>query len=232
MYNEALRFDKSTFFDFADQYSYINWYFINDGSTDQTYSVLTKIKQERPLSVQIITFAENKGKAEAVRAGVLEAYNQNIYSHIGFIDGDLQIPLDQINNLYSIIKYDKLGVALSTRELKKNLSFFNYRSIISNCMIIVNQRILDFKTPIMDSQCGCKLFSVDLVEFLFSKAFISKWLFDMEILLRLKKRENFEESQIKQVRLDRINKSKNSKFKLYQNLNLIIDLLRIKQCYK
>jgi hypothetical protein len=38
-----------------------------------------------------------------------------------------------------------------------------------------------------DSQCGAKLIHRDVAESVFSEPFLSRWLFDVEILLRLKR---------------------------------------------
>ena len=42
---------------------------------------------------------------------------------------------------------------------------------------------MDFK----DTQCGAKIFHKDLIELLFREQFVSKWLFDVELFLRIKK---------------------------------------------
>ncbi len=41
--------------------------------------------------------------------------------------------------------------------------------------------------PIRDTQCGAKVFSRSIVPVVYGKAFMSRWLFDVEIFLRLKK---------------------------------------------
>jgi hypothetical protein len=44
------------------------------------------------------------------------------------------------------------------------------------------------KLDAYDSQCGAKLFRTELVDEVFAEAFVSRWIFDLEVLLRLKKR--------------------------------------------
>lgn len=41
--------------------------------------------------------------------------------------------------------------------------------------------------PIRDTQCGAKVFSRSIVPVVYEEAFVSRWLFDVEIFLRLKK---------------------------------------------
>ena len=44
-----------------------------------------------------------------------------------------------------------------------------------------------FRMPVYDSQCGAKLFRVSLVPEVFRAPFSSRWLFDVEILLRVRR---------------------------------------------
>ena len=42
------------------------------------------------------------------------------------------------------------------------------------------------KLPIYDTQCGMKLLDSKIVQTLFRDQFVSKWLFDVELLIRLR----------------------------------------------
>ncbi|MFC1566983.1 hypothetical protein ACFL4A_03985 [bacterium] len=44
-----------------------------------------------------------------------------------------------------------------------------------------------FKLKSYDTQCGAKLFHKSVINIVFMEPFISKWIFDIEIILRLKK---------------------------------------------
>ena len=65
---------------------------VNDGSTDNTFSVLKQLKDSYS-NIKIISYDENKGKGYAVRSGVLESKGKIVM----YIDGDLDIFPDIIH---------------------------------------------------------------------------------------------------------------------------------------
>jgi hypothetical protein len=56
-------------------------------------------------------------------------------------------------------------------------------------LTIVNEM---FHLEIYDTQCGCKLYKTEVAKSLFSKPFITKWLFDIEVFIRYKREFNVE----------------------------------------
>ena len=42
-----------------------------------------------------------------------------------------------------------------------------------------------FKIPIYDTQCGSKIFSINICKLIFKEKFISNWLMDVELFVRL-----------------------------------------------
>lgn len=230
-YNEVLRFHTNLFLNFAESNLHIDWYFVNDGSTDSTSQVLESVKKRNPkLKITIIDLDNNLGKAQAVRKGVLLALEYN-YDYIGFIDGDMQIPLAQINNLFKALNGSTVKLALSVRNFKQHLSIFNLRSIISYLFMHLNKKIIRADITLKDTQCGCKLFMAKEGLTLFEKPFISRWLFDLELILRLRNRSEISKETIREVPLAGLMPSTGSKLRILQNLNLINELRRINLFY-
>ena len=95
-YNEGARLHSVCFLDFIRRVKCINFLFVNDGSQDNTLSVLGKMRSACADCIQILDRRQNSGKAEAVRAGMLAAIHTGSVAYVGFWDADLATPLNAI----------------------------------------------------------------------------------------------------------------------------------------
>lgn len=232
-YNEGRRLKYQNFNDFIDKYKKdIDCYFVDDGSTDDTCNIIElQIMAKNPNNVSLIKSTQNEGKAKAIRKGMLCAVKKD-YEMLGFIDADLQIPLSQIEKIAMHLSDSKALLAISTRELRSKLRINKPRTLLSLLFVEIANYILKFNPVLSDTQCGCKIFRKEIIEASFQEEFYSKWLFDLEILLRLKTYDASIREKIIEIKLPHLNESVDSKFKIYRNLNLIKELWRINRCFK
>ncbi len=84
----------------AQNYSY-EILFIDDGSTDASWEVISKLSQENP-NVKGIRFLRNYGKSQALHAGFAKAQGDVIVT----MDADLQDSPDEIPELFRLITED------------------------------------------------------------------------------------------------------------------------------
>ena len=87
--------------------------------------------------------------------------------------------------------------------------------------------------PVYDSQCGAKLFRLEAVEHVFAEPFITRWCFDLEILVRLRNHlgsDAFRTAAI-EVPLGQWREVGGSKLGPAQMLRVPLDLLRIRSHY-
>lgn len=228
-YNEFNRLNTKEFSSFLskEKNQHISFLFVNDGSQDNTIDLLKELASKFE-KVSFINLEENVGKAEAIRQGVLHSKNQQ-FDYIGYFDADLAAPLDEIINLSKTIKdEDSPYIILGTRvkllgntQIKRKI----YRHFIGRIFATIVSFIL--KIPVYDTQCGAKLIRKDIAEEIFKEHFISKWLFDVEILFRINRKFKNSLSKIIEVPLNRWEDKSGSKIKPTYFLKAPIDLLAI-----
>ena len=174
--------------DFARTHPDVLLCFVNDGSRDQTLSVLMGMMFQQPSNIAVLSLQANAGKAEAVRQGMLYVRESFPVRSLGFLDADLATRPEEWYDMacyqqkhpeFSAItgsRISRLGVAIRRTD---------NRFFASKVMNFFIQRIIG--ASIRDSQCGAKIFDRELIPVLFGEAFISSWLFDIELFLRIRK---------------------------------------------
>ncbi|MDE5572789.1 MAG: glycosyltransferase family 2 protein, partial [Muribaculaceae bacterium] len=75
--------------------------FVNDGSTDGSWDVITRLSKENP-AVKGVSFRRNYGKSPALNTGFRRAKGDVVIT----MDADLQDSPDEIPELYRMIKED------------------------------------------------------------------------------------------------------------------------------
>ena len=188
-YNEEKRLPYDTFLAFAIMNPDVLLCLVNDGSKDNTLSVLRELEKESPNNVIVYDLEKNSGKSEAVRQGMLYVHKNYKASMIGFLDADLATTFDEWLDMAKYKeKYPQFGAIVGSRiqRMGANIKRDDNRSLLSSIVKKFIKVIL--KTQFQDTQCGAKIFQRNLVPFFFDKPFMTPWLFDVEIFLRLQKK--------------------------------------------
>ncbi|MDC8005683.1 glycosyltransferase [Aureisphaera galaxeae] len=186
-YNEESRLDKNAFINFIVNHDDYHLCFVNDGSRDETLKVLYQMKSTIPSRISVVDIKKNVGKAAAVRAGVRFLYHMKDISNIGFMDADLSTDFRDFKDLVRTLDSDdKLSVVFGSRNIGgKGIKRDGFRLLLSNIIKLCICRLI--KMPIRDTQCGAKVFTKSIIPVVYGNAFVSRWLFDVEIFLRLRK---------------------------------------------
>lgn len=184
-FNEAMRLDTAAFLSFI--HSDINTFFlfVDDGSSDNTIEVLRDIKKKSAGFVSYLQLPQNVGKAEAVRQGILAALHGEP-DYLGFWDADLATPLSEIPHFSICFSNDNKLAYVCGARIKRMGAIIErnwYRHCLGRIIATLISIILDL--PTHDTQCGAKLFKRELAQKLFEKPFLSTWLFDVELLVRI-----------------------------------------------
>lgn len=181
---------------------------VNDGSTDNTLSVLKSYEGEL---IRVVSHKENKGKGGAIKTGVFAAAGDKII----FTDADLAYGLSPIGLCADMLeKYDVVaGTRRSDREILKSYGFL--RNLSSRLFSAVCEFLLHL--GINDTQCGFKGYRAQAAKRLFSALTINGFGFDLEILAEARK----ENMKIAQMPVKLLNNEKNS------NVSLISDGIKM-----
>ena len=102
-YNEAQRLELEVFREFVGREERFDFCFVNDGSQDNTSEVLRRAVELEPGRFLLVDNADNRGKAEAVRSGMLYVSSLNRYNIVGYLDADLATPLEDLYLLAEVM---------------------------------------------------------------------------------------------------------------------------------
>ena len=187
-YNEAARFQADAFARFLNDSRSrgTNLLFVNDGSSDSTLAVLSSFQSQFPSRVSVLDQQPNRGKAEAVRNGMLQVIASGHATVTGFWDADLATPLEQIVDFLHILESrPELTMIFGSRVrlLGRDIHRQPLRHYLGRCFATVVSTLL--RLHVYDTQCGAKLFRItpELRQVL-AEPFHSRWIFDVEIIAR------------------------------------------------
>ncbi|MCC5875992.1 MAG: glycosyltransferase [Candidatus Sumerlaeia bacterium] len=236
-YNEADRLPVEVFRSFREIPNDLRFLFVNDGSTDETEEIINKLASEDPNRFSAHSLAQNSGKAEAVRQGLLLALRDEA-DFVGFWDADLATPLDEIPRFLQAIRdQPELDMAIGSRVslLGRKINRKRSRHYIGRAFATVASLWLGI--GIYDTQCGAKLLrNTSVIRKVLSKRFQAKWLFDVEILaryLQLLHRRGIHqpENRIVEIPLHRWEDVKGSKVKATDFPKAIGELIGLMRAY-
>jgi dolichyl-phosphate beta-glucosyltransferase len=181
-YNEANRIGKSLnrIIDYLNQQPYrAELIIIDDGSTDDTESVVKSIQNHTAISLNLIRYTPNRGKGYAVKTGMLAAKGEFVL----FSDADLSTPIEEVDRFLKIMQERECQIVIGSRGLTASQILERQPWFREKMGKIFNRFVQHLVFPgIKDTQCGFKLLRQDIVVPLFSKQTIDRFSFDVEIL--------------------------------------------------
>ena len=129
--------------------------FIDDGSRDQSWEVITKLSEKNP-SVLGIKFSKNFGKSQALHAGFEKAKGDVIIT----MDADLQDSPDEIPELFHLIKNNKHDIVSGWK--KKRYDAYFRKNLPSKLFNWAARKISGLK--LHDFNCGLKAYKKEVVK--------------------------------------------------------------------
>lgn len=204
---------------------------VDDGSTDQWIVQANGFLEDNPdLPIKILRLEKNVGKANALRKGFLFLLEEGC-EFIGMLDGDFSAPTREFQrvlakHIHQLSEFDVVcgsRMDIAGRDILKQ----EQRYIFGRFFAIATQQL--FRLDLYDTQCGLKTFrGGPQLEHALREPFDNQWLFDIEILLRLRCHGNF---RIWEEPLNIWHHSQGSKMKFWTSLSAFLALFRLKLKY-
>ncbi|MEQ8323461.1 MAG: glycosyltransferase [Vicingaceae bacterium] len=234
-YNESARWNHKAYENYlSGGPDRIQLFFVDDGSNDATYANIELLTAKYPSKCSSLRLDANVGKAGAVRAGALMALKQKA-DFIGYWDADLSTPLEEIERFLEFAQNHQEALIIMGSRVKLHGSTKiirnEFRHYIGRIIATFISKIL--RLSVYDTQCGAKLIRSDHAEELFKEVFLSKWLFDVEILLRILERQGYREIEEKifEFPIKRWEDRGDSKVSWTYLFKLPFDLLKVRNTY-
>lgn len=195
-FNETTRLDLRSFAKTSSKE--VRFLFVDDGSSDGTFDFINSKISNEP-HCRAVRLENNVGKGEAIRAAALLLQKMDWFheaSWFGFWDADLATPLYEINHFLHFASFynstennvlnKKVASVWGSRiyRLGSDIKRSSLRHYLGRGFATLVHKTLYVEA--YDTQCGAKIFKKELLETAFAEPFLSRWIFDIEILIRLK----------------------------------------------
>ena len=197
---------------------------VTDGSPDETADIIDRLVKDRPdIPLAHIRFEKNRGKGAAVKAGILASKDNPVL----FIDADLTIPIDELDEFMSVLNQSGSDIVIASRlapgaRLEEPAPW--YRVLTARGFHLLQILILG-GFEFSDTQCGFKLFSRPVAKDLFKHVTINRFAFDAELLFIARKRNYRVAILPVLIRKD----MRNPKVRVFHDsFNMLFSLLRIR----
>jgi len=184
-YNEVHRLDEREFAKLAARDDLLI-VLVDDGSVDGTERLLHRLAAAYGEQVRVVMLGSNRGKGEAIRAGLTVALDENP-EFVGYLDADFATAADEFLRLVDIAHARPgasavLGsrVALLGRSIRRRPArHYMGRIFATLASVILRMRVYD-------TQCGAKVFrATPQFRRAVATPFTYRWIFDVELLSRL-----------------------------------------------
>jgi dolichol-phosphate mannosyltransferase len=191
---------------------------VNDGSTDNTLTILRDIAMTDDKHLHVISYTPNRGKGYAVRQGVLHSQGDAVI----LLDGDLDISPDLIKDYVERLSTSDLVIA-SKKHPESSVRIPRSRAFLSRAFNLLIKVTLGIAQT--DTQAGFKVGKGDIMRKIFRNVSVNRYAFDVEFfaiasVLHLKVQE-----MPVIMKIDR-------RFKIKEIVNMFLDVTRIWYKYR
>ena len=170
---ENLKAVSSCLQEFCENYELVA---VNDGSRDNTSEEISRAADDDE-HIQLVTYEQNRGKGNAIKAGVYAATGD----YIAFLDADLDISPSHLKGYLEEMEKQSADIVIGSKMHKESqLEYPALRRFVSICYFIVLKLL--FRLNVKDTQTGIKLFRSEVIKNIIGMIRTSGYAYDIEIL--------------------------------------------------
>jgi dolichyl-phosphate beta-glucosyltransferase len=180
-YNEAVRAPatlRAISAHFAGQADAVELILVDDGSSDETASVVRAVAPSLALPMRVLRYRPNRGKGFALKVGFAASRG----SRVLFSDADLSTPIEEADRLLAELERG-FDVAIGSRKRAQAHIEVRQpwlRETLGKGFTFLVRRLL---TDASDVTCGFKAYRGEVGRDVFSRLRIEDWSFDAEALV-------------------------------------------------
>ena len=157
--------------------------------------------------------------------------------YIGYLDADLSTNFKDFTDLVKTISNNDFQIVGGSRiaRMGADITKAGSRAIISKTINLIIRNILGMS--FQDTQCGAKVMTREVAQKMFvekfKKKFLTSWLFDVEIFMRMRKEYGLEnaKSMICEEPLKRWIHEDGSKLSMKDSFKIVAQLFQISYSY-
>jgi len=151
---------------------------IDDGSTDNTFEIMTGLSHKYPQQLIVKKNPFNLGKGRAIKKAV--HYISGDY--VVFIDADMELHPIQVQTLFDIMRLDNADIVIGSKLHPNSVvEYPMQRRVISYIYYLIVKML--FGLPCHDTQTGIKLFKSEVARKVYHRILVKKFAFDLEVLV-------------------------------------------------
>lgn len=155
---------------------------VDDGSGDGTADAIASAAREFadagcPDAVVPVILCENRGKGEALRAGLRASRGDLVL----LLDGDLDLSPDMIPAFLDVMRDSGADIVIGSKRHPASEIDYPFSRRFASAIYYGIVRILT-GLPVTDTQVGMKLFRREAIQWAFDRMLVKRFAFDVELL--------------------------------------------------
>lgn len=151
---------------------------VDDGSDDGTYESALQAAAGMKRTV-VLRHDHNRGKGAALQTGTAHAEGSTVV----FLDGDLDLPPEQVPGLLALFGERKADVLVGAKQEEMSDGRYPWKRRALSRLFSLITRVL-FRLPVDETQTGLKIFKRTVLGQVFAQQRVFGYAFDLELLVR------------------------------------------------